>query len=200
MQTYAVTVLSESFEKRKNNTGMLHLFTGFLFIIKTMDWVKRTSPEKQWISFLFLGAGFLFVLFGFWGKRMTPAFTTWSKRFFLSELLCFLCLSLLLLPKGRPVDLTFTIAWTILCGFFYYTEKRLEFPAVVTLTQQGIILPGLLKNKLLYWEDVERVTLRSDYLTINKKNNKYYQFEVAEENGERFVAEFNGYAESKMTK
>lgn len=189
--------MPDAFEKRKNNSGLLHLFTGFLLIIKTIDWVKRIPAEKPWISFLFLGASFLFVLFGIWGKRMIPAFTTWSKRFFLLELLCFLCLSLLLIPGGRPVDLTFTIAWTILCGFFYYTEKRVESPAVVRLTEQGVIIPSMMKDKLYRWDQIASVLLRSDYLTINKKNNKYYQFEVTEENSENFVIEFNRYAAEK---
>lgn len=197
MQTYAVAVIPDAFEKRKNNSGLLHLFTGFLLIIKTMDWVKRAPAEKPWISFVFLAASFLFVLFGLWGKRMTPTFTTWSKRFFLLELLCFFCLSLLLIPGGRPVDLTFTIAWTILCGLFYYTEKRVESPAIVRLTEQGVIIPGILRDKLFSWHQIESVLLRSDYLTINKKNNKYYQFEVSEENSESFMIEFNRYAAEK---
>jgi hypothetical protein len=198
MQTYAVTVISDAFERRKNNAGLLHLFSGFLLIIKTMDWVRITPPGKQWFSFLFLGMGFLFLLFGLWGKRFITSLTTWSKRFFLVEMICFLCLSLLFIPAGKPVDLIFSIAWTILCGFFYHTEKRRESPAVVKLTEQGVLLPGILQNQLLPWGEVQSVVLRNDYLTINKKNNKYYQFEVAEENGESFIAAFNTYAEGKI--
>lgn len=198
MQTYSVTVVLDAFERRKNNVGLLHLFTGFLLIIKTMDWVRRTPHEKQWLSFLFLGAGFLFLLFGLWGRRMTSSFTTWSKRFLLLEIICFFSLTILFIPVGKSVDLTFTIAWTLLCCFFYYSEKRTNQPAVITLTDKGIVIPDLLWNKLLPWQKVESVVLRNDYLTINKKNNKYYQFEIVEENGESFIAEFNKYAEGKI--
>lgn len=198
MQTHAVTIVSDAFERRKNNTGLLHLFTGFLLIIKAMDWVKRATPEKQWWVFLFLGAGFLFILFGLWGKRFSASFTAWSKRFFIAEMLCFLILTTLFIPVGKPVDFTFTIAWTLLCIFFYYTENRIEKPAIVTLTEQGIVIPGLLNNKLLPWKEMESVVLKTDYLTINKKSNRYYQFEVVEENGESFIAEFNRYAAGKI--
>ncbi|HJU45700.1 MAG TPA: hypothetical protein VJ647_02900 [Chitinophagaceae bacterium] len=198
MQTWSVTVILDAFERRKNNSGLLHLFTGFLLILKTMDWVKKMPADKQWLSFLFLGAGFLFVLFGLWGRRLTASFTTWSKRLFIIEMLCFLALSLLFLPNGKPVDFTFTVAWTLLCCFFYYSEKRTEKPAVVKLTEQGILIPGMFKGKLLPWSQVESIVLRTDYLTINKKTNKYYQFEVAEENGESFIAEFNRYAAGKI--
>lgn len=163
-----------------------------------MDWARNMPPEKQWLSFFFLGAGFLFLLFGLWGKRLTVSFTTWSKRFFLIELFCFLCLSLLFITKGRPIDILFTVAWTVVCGIFYHTEKRIVLPAVVTLTEHGIMIPHLLQDKLLPWSQVENIVLRSDYLTINKKNNKYYQFEVVEENGEHFIAEFNKYAAGKI--
>lgn len=163
-----------------------------------MDWVRRIPPEKQWPSFFFLGIGFLFVIFGLFGKRLTSSFNTWSKRLFVLEGLCFLSLTILLIPTGKPVDLTFTTIWTLLCGFFYFTEKKIEKPAVVTLTEQGVILPGVLKDRLIHWHQIDSIILRADFLTINQKNNKYFQFEVEEEDGESFREEFNKYAQSKI--
>jgi hypothetical protein len=197
-QSYSVSVISGSFERRRNNTGLLHVFTGFLLVLKTMDWVRRIIPEKQWPSFFFLGAGLLFVIFGLFGKRLTMAYSVWSKRFFIVEGICFFTLSILLIPTGKPVDFTFTIIWTLLCGFFYITEKRIEKPAVVTLMDNGILLPGVLKDKLLRWQQIESIVLRTDFLTINQKNNKYFQFEVMEENGKSFLAAFNEYAAKKI--
>lgn len=197
MQTYSVTVIASSFERRRNNTGLLHGFTGFLLVLKTLEWVRKLPPEKQWFSFFFLIAAILFVCFGLIGKRFISSYSAWSKRLFILEGLCFLTLSILLIPVGKPVDLTFTVIWTLLCGFFYLTEKRIEKPATVTLQDNGVIVPGVLKNKLIPWPQIESVTLRTDYLTINQKNNKYFQFEVDVENGESFRAAFNNYAQSK---
>lgn len=198
MQSYSVSIIAGAFERRKNNSGLLHGFTGFLLVLKTMDWVRNVPPDKQWPSFFFLGAGLVFALFGLTGKRIILSFSRWSKILFLLEGLCFLILTMLFLPAGKPVDLTFTIAWTLLCVFFYYSEKRIEGPAMVSLTETGVLIPGIIKNKLIPWQEIESVVLRSDFLTINKKNNRYYQFEVAEEDGESFREAFNLYAQSKI--
>ncbi len=196
MQSYSVSIVSGAFERRRNNSGLLHGFTGFLLVLKTMDWVRNVPPEKRWISFLFLAGGIIFVTFGLTGKRLT-SYSKWSKRFFVLEGLCFLVLTSLFIPTAKPVDLVFTIVWTILCGFFYYTEKRIERIPHVTLTENGINIPGIVNDTLVPWKEIELVTLRSDFLTINKKNNKYFQFEVAEEDGESFREAFNKYALSK---
>lgn len=197
MQFHSVSIIAGSFERRRNNTGLLHGITGFLLVLKTMDWVRKVPPEKQWLSFFFLGAGLLAVTFGLLARRL-PAPGPWSKRLFVFEGICFLALTCLFFPAGRPVDLLFTIVWTLLCAFFFYTEKRIEKSTFVTLNETGIQLPGLLKDRLIPWEEVESVVLRTDFLTINRKNNKYIQYEVAEEDGVSFREAFNKYAQSRI--
>ncbi len=196
MQSYSVSIVSGSFERRKNNSGLLHGFTGFLLVLKTMDWTHYIPPEKKWLPFLFLAAGVLFVTFGLTGKRIS-AFNQWSKLFFILESLCFLVLTFVFISVGKPIDLLFTISWTILCIFFYYTENRMERPVMVTLKNEGVVIPGIVADKLIAWKEVEQVILRNDYLTISKKNNKYFQFEVAQEDGESFREAFNRYALSR---
>lgn len=198
MQPLSVTIIAGSFERRRNNSGLLHAFTGFLLVLKTMEWLRKVPSHKQWIALIFLAIGLSVVVFGLMGKRIFPArYNTWSKRFFVLEGICFLALSILFIPSGKPVDFTFTIAWTLLCGFFYYSEKRIENPAVITLRDSGVTIPGILQDRLIPWNEIESVVLRSDFITINKKNNKYLQFELAEEDGESFREAFNTYARAK---
>ncbi|MBC8034471.1 MAG: hypothetical protein H7Y03_10015 [Chitinophagaceae bacterium] len=197
MQFHSVSVVSAPLERRKNNSGLLHGFTGFLLILKSMDFARIASPYARWILFILSAIGLISVFLGFVRKKI-PAYGKWSKRFFILEGVGFLVLTAFFIPEGKPVHLIFTIVWTFLCGFFYFSEKRTERQAFVSLQKEGITIPGVLNDRLMPWSEVESVILRCDFLTINKKNNKYYQFEVAEENEEGFREAFNIYARSRL--
>ena len=68
-------------------------------------------------------------------------------------------------------------------AFFYLLliEKSLFQSTVITLVDEGIKVPGLVRSHILPWDLIENFVVRQDYVTITRRDKKFVQLEVLQD-------------------
>jgi hypothetical protein len=93
------------------------------------------------------------------------------------------------------------IVWTVMpyfqwlvfvFGFLGLFEFHAKFPLEIGFTDKLIVFNSLIKKKYT-WQDFNNVVLKDNVLTLDFKNNKIFQKETIDEDGEADEDEFNEF-------
>ena len=77
-------------------------------------------------------------------------------------------------------------------GFFGLFEFQAKFPLEIGFTDKQIVFNSLIKKRYT-WSDFNNVVLKDNVLTLDFKNNKIFQKEAIDEEGEADEDEFNEF-------
>lgn len=100
------------------------------------------------------------------------------------------------------------IMWTIMpffqwlifpLGFLGLFEFQAKFPLEIGFTDKQIVFNSLIKKRYT-WQDFNNVVLKDNVLTLDFKNNKIFQKETIDEEGEADEDEFNEFCENCLAR
>ncbi|HMF70432.1 MAG TPA: hypothetical protein VK616_03100 [Flavitalea sp.] len=98
------------------------------------------------------------------------------------------------------------IVWTVMpyfqwlifvFGFLGLFESQAKFPLEIGFTDKQIVFNSLIKKKYT-WLDFNNVVLKDNVLTLDFKNNKIFQKEAIDEEGEASEDEFNEFCKQHL--
>jgi hypothetical protein len=69
---------------------------------------------------------------------------------------------------------------------------------MIIVNEEGVLLPGLARNVTLPWQDIQRLLLKHNVITIDCRDNKLYQFEVNKERLAYNAADIEDFARDKI--
>jgi hypothetical protein len=118
--------------------------------------------------------------------------------------------NLYLLRTNRPEKIAYNralffaaIVWTVMpdfqwlvfvFGFLGLFEFHAKFPLEIGFTDKQIVFNSLIKKRYT-WQDFNNVVLKDNVLTLDFKNNKVFQKETIDEDGEADEDEFNEFCQ-----
>lgn len=175
-------------KKVKNNqVTALHLMVGLLlFILGLVTWaVPSTLKTKE---YLFLDQlGLFYSLFGiviilisiFFNKKIIQ--TKKSDVLRILEIIALSTISIYSFYKNWYLPGVYTITALIAIAFAYFWEKKYREDQLLTFTNDGVLLPTFLKNKIINWEDINNIIIKHKVLTIDCKDNKLIQYTISQD-------------------
>jgi hypothetical protein len=98
------------------------------------------------------------------------------------------------------------IVWTVMPYFQWLVfvfaflglfEFHAKFPLEIGFTDKQIVFNSLLKKRYT-WKDFNNVVLKDNVLTLDFKNNKIFQKETIDEDGEADEDEFNEFCRQSL--
>jgi len=184
--------------KRNQVTGM-HLMAGFLLIVMGMlTWLVPNSVKQQEFDFLNY-AGLAYALFGLvivvvcigFNKKIIQTKANLVLRFLevisLGAILAYALFQKWYLPAGYSAAALLGIVLA------FYWEKTGKQNRIASFTDDGVRIPGLGKKSETAWQDIKRIILKHDILTVDFKDNKLYQLQLATQKEELNKDEFETY-------
>ncbi len=145
---------------------------------------QLSSPLKYtyllWVSFIVIIAGLVMNWFSAIKKRKP---VNYSRLLFVAGITWF---AMPFLPwAGIPL---------ILLGLL---EKQAKFPMEIGFTEDRIVFNTLIEKKYS-WLDFNNIILKDNILTLDFKNNKLFQKETIDEDGDVEEDEFNEYCRRQL--
>lgn len=98
------------------------------------------------------------------------------------------------------------IVWTVMpqmqwlvfvFAFLGLFEFHAKFPLEIGFTDNQIVFNSIIKKRYS-WNDFNNVVLRDNLLTLDFKNNKIFQKETIDEEGEADEDEFNDFCQDRL--
>jgi hypothetical protein len=98
------------------------------------------------------------------------------------------------------------IVWTVMpdmqwlvfvFAFLGLFEFHAKFPLEIGFTENQIVFNSIIKKRYS-WNDFNNVVLRDNLLTLDYKNNKIFQKETIDEEGEAEEDEFNDFCQERL--
>ncbi|RYE56340.1 MAG: hypothetical protein EOP48_08230 [Sphingobacteriales bacterium] len=75
----------------------------------------------------------------------------------------------------------------------FYWEKTGKQNRIASFTDDGVHIPGLGKKSEAAWQDIKRIILKHNILTVDFKDNKLYQLQLATQKEKLNQEEFETY-------
>ena len=193
------TITLEGNQVKKNQVTGMHLMAGLLLIVMgLLTWLVPNAVKQEEFAFLnWVGLGYAFfgvailVICIFFNKSVIQTKANFTLRVLevvsLAPILVYSLLQKWYLPAGYSAAALLGIVLA------FYWEKSGKQKRVATFSDAGLHIPRLGKNSDLAWQDITRVLLKHNILTIDCRDNKLFQFTV--DNLENTVKqeEFEGY-------
>ena len=166
-------------ERRTLNAALVHIAAGCYLLVKGIALLQLQKYDLAWyhlpvfiIALASVGYGLL--------KKFTDPAAQFHKPLRFMQLGVFAALGVYYLTNGSAFDAVFLFLWAGGWIFLILAERRIAGPVLVCFTEEGVQVPGVLANRQLSWRHLADVVVRPDYITIFKNDNRFLQFEVAE--------------------
>jgi len=165
--------------KQKDRLKILpvfHLLVALIFIIdlshvpenKIKDWVFSAVYFIAFICLLVVGI--------FYKKVLNNVSLHFRLLFF--ESMLFLGGSVYFWSKGLSlVALSHAILAGVLVLFMIYLRRRENGESII-VSESNVILPGLMRQRIVEWDLLSNLIKRDDLLTLDFKNNRLLQVQV----------------------
>jgi hypothetical protein len=116
----------------------------------------------------------------------------------LVQAVIFTALGILLTASSRPVDYISVFVFTILTLTLMFSERRIFQETAITLSGEGINIPGYYRDHLVSWQEVSEVVVREDFITIFHIKQKYLQYQVKQDLSILEVAKMNAFCRERI--
>lgn len=173
---YLLAVKIESIEKRKRNTGLLHVFSGCFLLMGTATYFKTAHFQNLIAvipSFLIAFASIVYGLF----RNKLDAIAKYNPYLRILQFVAFAKLGISMIGPGSSWNYVSMLCWAVVSLLLLFTERRVFHDTDLIVKKEGIFIPGFF-NRQLPWSAIKEVVIRKDYITIFKTNEKYLQFEL----------------------
>ncbi len=181
-------ILLEGRQIKRNQVTGMHIMAGLLLLVMGLiTWMVPNAVKQQQFDFL-NWTGLAYALFGlfiiivciFFNKKIIQTNANFVLR--ITEIIALaLILSYSLFQKWY-LPAAYSGAALIGIALAYYWEKKGKQKKLATFNDNGVEVPGLGRKSKIAWQDLTRVLLRHNILTIDCKDNKLFQLVVAPEN------------------
>lgn len=206
MPQYEIRLNKKGINKR--NVTFSHLMAAFLLIILggsatlLITAMKETEVAIQAeqliksvaIAYILLGVAILFITIK-WNKKLTSQ-KSFSTKLRIFELLILAPVLLYCLLHQWYVPAAWTGVGVLGIAYAFVYENSAEQPAIAIINEKGVSLPNT-RVKFLEWENVLRLIIRHQILTVEAAGNKLYQLDL-EKNQEIPTAEIEDYAQQRI--
>lgn len=85
--------------------------------------------------------------------------------------------------------------WSIILTYLATIERSIFKPQQIFIHKLGITYSYVIKPITILWNTIENIVIRSDYISIFKKNNRYIQFEITDDLSDAELKEINELCE-----
>ncbi|RAJ06906.1 hypothetical protein LX64_02034 [Chitinophaga skermanii] len=177
---------------------VMHGMAGILFMFNTMGAYRVENPNLFLVIF-FLLMGLASMVFPFMLRRLKniPSANGFMR---IMQVVILLGSALYFLGHLQPTIAILQIFAGLTLAYAAYAEYKIFQPAYVELSNTNIVLPTLFAKRTIGWNELKNVILRNDVFTIDFKNNKLLQLDVADEIGIVEQEEINAFCSSRLTK
>lgn len=155
---------------------VLHLLVALIFIIDLSH--VPDNRIKDWIFSAIYFVAFIFLLIaGIFYKKILNNISRHFRLLFFESML-FLGGSVYFWSKGLSlVALSHAILAGVLVLFMIYLRRR-ENGELIIVSISNVILPGLMRQRIVEWSELANVIKRDDLLTLDFKNNRLMQVQI----------------------
>lgn len=163
--------------RKQKSIGPLHVVAGF-FLIANTETVYRVFNLQSHVALIPVYiVSALSLAYGLGRKKFDPAYK-FNFPLRMLQALTFLLLAIAFVKAESIGKGTGLVLWVFIAGLLGFTEKIAVQKQVVQVSDSGINYPNGFGFKKIGWEELEDVTLRTDFLTLHYPGNKLLQFEL----------------------
>lgn len=194
---YKLAVKIEGIERRKRSTGLLHVIAGFFLFMNGVTYLRQMNFENFSLALPFFLVAAASLLYGFFRKRLDPwaHFNHWVR---LLQFLAFSALAIVFISFANVSQIIGLLLWAIITLFLMFTERKVFHDAYLQVKADGIHVPGYLKANVIPWELIESLVVRTDFVTILRRDQKYVQLEVLHDLGKQDIENINQFSKKHI--
>lgn len=194
---FTVAVKIEGLERRRRSTGLIHVIIGFFLLIKSLDLYKYLGEKSVTPIILFTIVAIASLVYGFFRKRIDRT-AKHNSGLRLLQTMAFLSFGFLMLRLDKTIDYIGLFIWSFLTFLLFLSEKKVFQETLLSITGEGIKVPGTYKDHLVQWAVLENVTVRHDFITLFHKGKKYLQYQVMQDLSELEVVKMNAFCREQI--
>jgi hypothetical protein len=200
MKEYLIPVRYLPFEKQIKSARLLHLLTSFLFMFNAWIGFRQPTPPLLFVVSQ-IALSLIISVYVVLGKTLIKDVARSNFIFRLLETAGF-CYASWYFFSEMNERLQGSLSIATLMGILYLMlmERKIFNSAHITLSEKGIRLPGLPKSDLLKWDQIENIRIRSDFASINTKDNRFLQYEINEVLSDAEIDEINAWGMAQFTR
>jgi hypothetical protein len=79
-----------------------------------------------------------------------------------------------------------------------FTERKVFHDAQLEVKTEGIHIPGYLKTHVVPWAIIENLVVRTDYVTILRRDQKYVQLEILNDVSQQEIEAINQFSQQQI--
>lgn len=194
---HKLAVKIEGIERRKSSTGLLHIIAGFFLFMNGVTYLRQMNFEKIGLVLPFFLVATSSLLYGFFRKRFDPGaqLNHWIR---LLQFLAFTTLFIVFLGFSQTPQIIGLLLWAIITLFLMFTERKVFHDAYLQVKTDGIHVPGYLRTNVIPWGLIESFIVRTDYVTILRRDQKYVQLEVLHDLGKQEIEGINHFSKQHI--
>jgi hypothetical protein len=194
---HEIPVHIEGNEKRKRATGVLHILSGCFLLIGTAKLAKYNQYQHLVSLIWILAVGLGSLAYGLFRNRLDrKAKQNLPLRYLQS--LCYAKLAFSLPDTAALWDKVSMVLWFVISLLLIISERRIFQPALIKIAEDGIYVPGFLRDRLLSWDSLKEIVFRKDYITLFKANGKFLQFEMAADVSDAELEEMHAFCKTRL--
>jgi len=196
---HKLSVKLEGIERRKKNTWLFHVAAGFFLTASAATYYQTTGKADLLVLAPLYLIAFASLVYGFFRKKLDPA-ARFNGPLRLIQAAAFFGLTLLLLNDVNGIRTASLALWALVSVFLFFTEKRIFHQSDLQIKAEGLFIPGYFRHHLIPWQLVESLVLRTDFLTITRKDQKFVQLELLKDVAPEKISEINSFCAHQIQK
>jgi hypothetical protein len=190
---YKIPVKIEGIERRKRSTGLLHIVAGFFLIANGGTYLRHINFESIHLVLPFYLVAIASLFYGFMRKKIDPL-AKYNHLLRLTQVISFTSLGLIFINFSVTAQILGLFLWAIITLFLMFTERKVFHDTYLQVKEDGIHIPGYLKTHVVPWGVIEGFVVRTDFVTINRRDQKYVQLELVDDISAKDITQINQYS------
>jgi len=175
---FDIPVKIEGVEKRRRSVGMFHILAGLFLVANASLVFKYLNYSNFWTLLPVFVVAVVSIYYGVVRKRIDTDFK-YNRLLRWLQFSVFLVFAIILLRSGNASRSLSLFLWAGICLALLFAERFISSQPAIKISNEGISAPGSFSIKKIYWNMLESVIVRKDYITLNYTNNQYLQFEIS---------------------
>jgi hypothetical protein len=194
---YSIGIRIDKTERIRSNSRWLHIASGLFLLIQSIDYLRYHHYRVFLLVLPFIVVGLLAFVYGIFRNQYDRA-ENLNAAMRIIEMIGAAILGAMMITQDRIIDMIFLFVWALLCLFLLFIERHAQKPTRVEFSDDEVKISGAFSDQHLPWRVLKEVVIRSDYITLFKQNERYLQFEVAEDIAREHLDEVQQYCRHRL--
>lgn len=194
---YTVAVKIEGMDRRRRSTSLVHAILGFFLLIKSFDLYHFFEGRSVVPALPFLAVGIASLFYAFFRNKVDLT-AKHNAGLRLLQTVTFFSFGFLMFRIGRSIDYISLFIWGFLTLILFFSEKRVFKDTVITISENGILIPGTYRDYLVDWSTLESVVVRHDFITLFHRGKKFLQYQVLQDLSELELVKLNAFCSEQI--